>query len=75
MRIIWNLEVNVILTKFAEYAPLEVYNFKINQHNLPFINKRLTESIGSTIKVLTTVQCYIHSNKFHNIKIFNFLST
>jgi len=49
------LEVYVILIIFAEYAQLEVYDFKISQHNLPSINRRLTESIGSTINVLTTV--------------------
>ena len=42
---------------------------------LPFINKRLTESIGGTIKVLTNVQYCIHNNKFHNVKIFGFLGT
>jgi len=74
-QIIWNLEVNVILIKFAQYAQLEVYNFKISQHNLPVINRKLPESIGSTINVLMTVQYCIHNNKFHNVKIFNFLGT
>ena len=75
MRIIWNLEVIVILIKFAEYAQLVVYNFKISQHNLPVINRKLPKSIGSTINVLTTVWYCIHSNKFHNVKVFSFLGT
>jgi len=69
------LEVNVILIKLAAYAQLEVYNFKISQHNLPVINRKLPKSIGSTINVLTTVQYFIHNNKFHNVKIFSFLGT
>ena len=73
MRIIWNLEVNVILIKFDEYGQLEVYNFKISQHDLPVMNRKLPESIGSTINVLTTVRYCIHNNKFHKVKIFNFL--
>jgi len=57
-----------MLTKFAEYAQLEVCNFKISQHNLPVMNRKVPESIGSAINVLTTVQYCIHNNKFHNVK-------
>jgi len=69
--IIWNLEVNVILIKFAEYAQLKVYNFKTSQHDLPLIKRKLPTSIGSTINVLTTVWYCIHSNKFHNVQVFS----
>ena len=69
------MEVNIILIKFAEYAQLEVYNFKISQHDLPVINRKLPESIGSTINVPTTVRYCIHSNKFHSVKILSLLGT
>jgi len=69
------LEVNVILIKFAEYAQLEVYNFKTSQHDLHLIRRKLPESIRSAINVLTTVWYCIHSNKFYNVQVFSLSGT